>query len=127
MAVATAGMVTAGRTCVQLWHMRYSFYTVTFITCAAGVLFGLILKALPRWIGPVLAVALLVLSVNLGYDNVNFVLTSSWLVNRTPGFVSSAGERAAPLAGSTDSEPRPPTGTLAAQALAIDGPAMIRR
>ena len=87
MAVVTAAMVTTGRSCVQLWHMRYSFYTVTFITCAAGVLFGLILQALPRWISPMLAVALLVVAVNLGHDNYIFVQTSSWLVNRKPGFI----------------------------------------
>ena len=77
MAVVTAAMVTTGRSCVQFWHMRYSFYTVTFITCAAGVLFGVVLQALPRWISPMLAVALLVVAVNLGHDNYMFVQTSS--------------------------------------------------
>lgn len=124
MAVLTAAMVTTGRSCVQLWHMRYSFYTVTFITCAAGVLFGLILKALPRWISPILAVALLVVSVNLGHDNYVFVQTSSWLVNRKPGFLVGSERRAAPPAEPADSAPRLP---LTAQAPPVDHSAVIRR
>jgi hypothetical protein len=96
VALLAAVLVTAGRSCLQFWHMRYSFYMTAFVSCAVGVLLGLVLNALPRWIGPVLAAALLVGAAAVTYQNVQVVLASDWLVKRAPGSVRSLVDEPVP-------------------------------
>jgi hypothetical protein len=94
-------MVTAGRSCLQFWHMRYNFYVVTFVTCAVGVLLGLLFNALPRQIAPYVAAMLLAGSVVVAYQNVQLVTSLDWMVKRAPGFMNRA-QHGTPLVGLAD-------------------------
>ncbi len=98
VALLAAVLVTAGRSCLQFWHMRYSFYMTAFVSCAVGVLLGLVLNALPRRVEPVLAAAMLVGSVVVAYQNVQMVQASDWLVKRAPGFMLLLPDRPEPAA-----------------------------
>ncbi len=87
LAMIAAGMVTSGRSCIQLWHMRYNAYALIFVGCAIGVLIGQIVKASPRRVSMVISAALLALSLFVTYQNVQVVLASPWMVERAPGFL----------------------------------------
>lgn len=87
LALIGSAMVMSGRSCVQLWHMRYSVYTLACVACAVGVLLGRLLTGAPKRVAPVLGLVVLVVAALLTYDNVQFVLSSPWLVKRAPGFL----------------------------------------
>ncbi len=89
LAMIAAAMVASGRSCVQLWHMRYNAYILASVTCAVGIVLGRILTGLPRGAALIASAVLIALSLLLTYHNVQAVLTSPWLVNRAPGFAGS--------------------------------------
>jgi hypothetical protein len=89
MTLLDALMLTAGRQCIALWHMRYNLYVSVFPAVAVGILAGLSLTTLPRKVAPLLVALLLVGAALVAQRNVNVVLASTWMVDRAPGFVKS--------------------------------------